>query len=206
VRRDSVAEVIKSMELRDAKLFKLRYGDFTLHDFVHSFLFMECLDAGEVIGVAADYGVIVQASGGKVSYKRKLYLELILVKYVLEMKERYPWFKEAELSVDSPFRVIGRTFIDSGLALEDPSLEYLFQAYLKTVMRILELEDRKLEMVVLRTFSRLRRWPVLKQIYWLKFAFLKLALNMPFDNRKDDNPVLERSEAYALSSLDELLG
>ena len=167
------------MEAKGGKLFKSRYCDFTLHDFVHSFLFMECLDAGKKIGVAADYGVVVEASGGKMSYRKKLYLELILVKYVLEMKKRYPWFNEAELTVDSPLRVIGRTFIDSGLALDDPSLDYLFQAYFKAISKTMVLEKRRFELAVISVMAWKRSVPVLKQLMLWSFLAYQTDLESP---------------------------
>ncbi len=204
VRRDAALDVIKGLEVKGGKLFKTRYGDFTLHDFVHSFLFMECLDAGKKIGVAADYGVVVEASGGKMSYRKKLYLELILVKYVLEMKKRYPWFNEAELTVDSPLRVIGRTFIDSGLALDDPSLDYLFQAYFKAISKTMVLEKRRFELAVISVMAWKRSVPVLKQLMLWSFLLIKRILNLPFEKNPENNPVLRMNEDFAIESLPDL--
>jgi hypothetical protein len=147
----------------------------------------------------------ILADGSRIPYRKKLYLELIIVKYVLEMKKRYPWFKESELIINSKTRVLGRTFLNSGFALENPGLEYLYQAYLSVVMKVMEIEKRGFEMSLLKIFSLLRQTPVSRQVIWLGFALLKNALRMPFDNKAENTQVLAANEAYAIDTLKDLL-
>lgn len=204
--RDIARKVIDdNITVVEGKLHKKNFGTVAFNDFVHAYLFMECLERSGKIGIEPRHGIRILADGNRITYRKKLYLEFIIVKYVLEMKERYPWFREAGLIVNSKLRVMGRTFINSGFALDDPKLEYLFQAYLGVVMRILELEKRGFELAALRTFSAFRKAPVLRQLIWLCFAVVKNAARMPFDNKPDDSKVLASNERYALGTLQEIL-
>jgi glycosyltransferase involved in cell wall biosynthesis len=206
LRRDSAIKVIKEkIEIVDGKLNKKNFDTFAFNDFIHTYLFMECLCETPSIGIEPRHGMKILADGSRIPYRKKLYLELIIVKYVLEMKKRYPWFKESELIINSKTRVLGRTFLNSGFALENPGLEYLYQAYLSVVMKVMEIEKRGFEMSLLKIFSLLRQTPVSRQVIWLGFALLKNALRMPFDNKAENTQVLAANEAYAIDTLKDLL-
>lgn len=204
IRRDEAINIIiNRIEIRDGMLFKKDYNNYLLHDFAHSYLFFECLKNSQYIGVAADYGVIAIADRDKMSYKKKLYLGLLITKYVLEIKKYYPWLNEAELIVNSPVRVIGRTYLNSCLVTEDKDLYYLYTAYLKVLKKILKDEGRILELLIINLYETLRITPIISNCLLLPFTYIKSRL--PFEKRREDSEFLLKSEQYALNQIEELI-
>jgi glycosyltransferase involved in cell wall biosynthesis len=206
VRRENALEAISKIKIVDGRLFKVPYSDFVLHDFAHSYIFIECLRVSKTVGVAPDYGVVILADGSRVSYKKKLYLELILAKYILEIKLHYPWFKEAELTLDSRARIIGRTFIDGSIAAARPDLEPIFQAYYQVVSKVMEIEGKGFEAGVLGAYAAIRKVPGVRSILVAAFLVMKRVANMPFDDVPDNHAVLVSNIEYALQSTKKLTG
>jgi len=206
IRKDGLEKITEGIEIKSGMLFKKEYGDFVLNDFVHSYLFMESLKSSRYIGIAPNYGIVVIADGNRqISYKKKLYLELIITKYVLEVKKYYPWFNEAETIVDSKTRVIGRTFINSSLVSQRPDLTELFNAFQNVLLKILDIENRKFEIVVLKSFEAFRKVPGAKMVVFSLFRIVKFVYKMPFENKNEDDPILNKNIEYALTSVNRLL-
>ncbi len=203
IKRDEAINIIHRIEIRDEVLFKKDYNNYLLHEFAHSYLFFECLKNSPYIGVAADYGVISIADRDKMSYRKKLYLELLITKYVLEIKKYYPWLKEAELIVNSPLRVIGRTYLNGCLAMEDRDIDYLYKAYLKVLKKILKDEGRILELLLINLYDALRVTPILNNCLMLPFVYIKNRLL--FEKKRKDTETLSKSEQYTFEQIGELI-
>jgi len=186
----------------DAMVHKAGFDYPLLHGFMHSYLFLECAKEGEYIGAEPLYGMNFVATEAKASYKKKIFLELIMARYYLEIRRYYPWIRDSNMS----FIVFWKRLLSVGaIAAEQPQFESAYNKLFRAYMEILRSEGRRAEIVLAGLFEMWRKNRaggfVLVRLHGLARERIGLSLN----KEEDRNPVLEKDMQFVMSSIDSLL-
>jgi len=196
-RRLAFRVIDQQIEERDGRLYKKNFGALVLDGFVHSYLFLECMKTSDFLGVGPDIGMISRADGERTSYKKNLYIGLLMRVYLLEMKKYYPWFNQY-----TGICTVKEQFVKLALACEDPELEGAYLANYRALLKVLELEGKPFLALLVRTSELCRRVPFSKPV--LVFIYKTARRRTGLDSQTDTNPVLETNMSRLMRRAEEL--
>jgi glycosyltransferase involved in cell wall biosynthesis len=96
LRTKTAKAIIKeTIYFENGKLCKHGKDKFLLSEFVHTYLFLECVSRSGSLGIEPKCVVEVQGKGQSISIAKRFYFALIFNLYYLQIRENYPWVKEA---------------------------------------------------------------------------------------------------------------
>jgi hypothetical protein len=195
----------KNVRVVDGKLHKMNFNKIVLYDFFHTYLFLECVRNGKLIGIEPRCGIKIVADGEALTYKKKLYLELIIMRFALELKTYYPWFKEACLNINSFFRYLKVLITLGAIVSEKPEFEEAYTANYKTLMAVLKKDNRNLEILLSKLYERIRKSALVKFLVIGLHRHARKLMGAPLDSRADTNPVLDRNLAYTIAEVEKIV-
>ena len=205
VRRKLAVEAIGRTKVIDGRVYKTDLGDFALHDFAHTYLFLECLSNSRFVGVAPDYGVRIMPAEKVLTYRKKIYFEIILMKLMLEIRKYYPWFNALEAGHDNPVNVIGRVIIFSAFTAEEPDLEKPYLTFHRILCKLMEIEGRTGERIILEAYGKIRKLFFIRWLVRIGNRILRMTVLNPLKKEAGPEAWLDSSMEYALASTDRLL-
>ena len=196
-----VLDIIDNLiEEREGKLYKKNFGDFVFHDFIHTYLFLECLVKHGFVGIAPLIGMEYM-SGLGVSYKKKFYLELLMLAYILEMKKYYPWFNEdvaGKFSLKSHFARLA-------IVIEDSSLEAEYCTNYNALLELLAIEKKPIHIAIVKFSEMSRKLPFLRWFWIILYKIVQGKFCAKFNSEQDQNVILTENFAYLIHRTNELL-
>ena len=202
IERMHASNVIKKyVQIKKGRLFKRNFNENVLHAFAHMYLFLECMKASGRIAIAPAYGVEIRAGGEMLSYAKKVYLSLIIFRYIFEIKKYYPWFKES-YPLSGHIRSL---FSLAAISSERPEFENAYDLAYRMLLKIMELEGNH------AMLSALKGWEIFRKTKAGRYAVIKLhdkakrfALN-PLDKDAKTNEDLLANLDYVISDTERLL-
>ena len=196
-----VFDIIDNLiEVRDGKLYKKNFGNFVFHDFVHTYLFLECLLRHGYIGIAPLSGMEYMASA-EVSCSRKFYTEFLMVVHILEIKKYYPWFKE---EINKKIRL--RAYL-SRLAIvnEDPSFEDIYYASYNALLKVLALEKKPIQAIIVKLSEMSRKLPLLKSFWIIMHNIMRRKFAIKLNPKQEQCDLRTESIRYLIHRAKELM-
>lgn len=197
-----VFDVIDNLiEEREGRLYKKNFGNFVFHDFVHTYLFLACLSQHGYMGIAPLIGMEYMTNSDIISYKKKLYLELLLFVFILEMKKYYPWFREiagGKVRLKSHFARLA-------IVLEDPSLEDLYYINYNVLLKLLALEKNPIYYAIVKFSEMSRKLSCLKSFWIILHKIVRSRFYAKLNSEQDQNEVLAKNAEYLIHRAKELM-
>lgn len=195
IKRDLVFEVIdRYIEERDEKLYKKNLGDVVFHDFIHTYLFLECLVRSPNVGIVSNYGICVIEDGQPKTYKRKMYFDLLTMGYVLEMRKYYSWFNDL---FKGKYRFI--TYLSRlGMASEYSDLEEIHVEAYKCLKVLWRLDKKPLASLIVDLIESTRFLPFAKKFWSRMHKFVRSKFGMNIVYQIDSNPILNKNITYII--------
>jgi glycosyltransferase involved in cell wall biosynthesis len=187
----------------DSKLLKEGYDEPILHGFAHAYFFLECLKEGEYVGIEPVYGMKFMASGEKTTYEKKIFLELIMAKYYLEIRMYYPWFMDSQIY--NPKGYWKKFFSVGAVAAEKPDLEQAYKTLFRLYLRILETEGRGTEILLSKMFERLRGFGLWRFFLIRLHNRVRKAKGLELDRQDDRIKDIDKNLRYIVASVDKML-
>ena len=187
----------------EGKILKKGYEEPILHGFIHSYLFMECMKRAKYIGVEPSFGMNFRARGELTTYKNKLRLELIFVKYYLEIRKYYPWFKDTDIY---HFTQYWKKLLTAGVVpLEQPDLLPIYKSLYSAYVFIMRKEHRHFQLFLTELFEAFRSSFLGKPVLVPLHDLMRSMLRLPMSKKPDTNPIVEKDIQYTISAIDKLL-
>jgi hypothetical protein len=123
-----------------------------LQEFAHTYLFLECLQRARFVGVDPICSINVVA-GGTVSYTKKFYLSIVILRYLLEIKKYYPNYTEYYPGTSC----LKTMFSLAGIVAERPEFEESYTAAYLAALKLLKSDNKSFEVVVLQSYEKIRK-------------------------------------------------
>lgn len=203
VDRRMAQEIIrKKTREKDIMLYKEGFARPILHGFMHSYLFLECANEAGIIGVEPSYGMNFVAAEAKATYKKKMFLELLMARYYLEIRRFYTWIRDSNMS---PVVYWKRLLSVGAIAAEQPKFELAYARLFKAYIEILKSEGRWPEAAMTRLFELTRKAPGFKTLLIWAHAWVRKLQKLELERREDVNPTLEQDMQFVMSTIDELV-
>lgn len=203
VNREIAQRVIGKTTEGDSKLLKEGYAEPILHGFAHSYFFLECMKEGEYVGIEPVYGMKFMASGEKTTCQKKIYIELIMAKYYLEIRTYYPWFRDSRIY--NPRGYWKKFFSAGAVAAEKPELEYAYKALYGIYLRILEEEGRGAEILLSRMLESLRHFGPWRYFLIRLHHVVRKTKGLELDTQDDRIKDIHKNLKYIVASIEKML-
>jgi hypothetical protein len=122
----------------NGRLCKREKDKFLLFDFVHTYLFLECVSKVGFFRIEPSCVVHVQGKGASISITKRFYFDIIFNMYYIRVRENYPWIKEALFLDDGVVLHVFKRYIAlSYLLIDRPDLKDAFDSNLYLSAKII---------------------------------------------------------------------
>jgi glycosyltransferase involved in cell wall biosynthesis len=209
-KRDTALDVInKSIEVRDGKTYKTEFKTTVMYDFMHTYLFVECMKRSKLVGVAPRYGIRKIDDGNEFTQKRYIKMLLRHIEYVRHLRDYYGQY-EALLPKKRYSRFLVsffRYFLLYGTILsQNEELEGFYQLQYRLLYTMIKKEKRNDLLPFLEIMNRCRRNKLFIFSIVLAFkAFKRIKRNnIPEVGVKDMRAVSEEIYAAFKDEIDTL--
>jgi glycosyltransferase involved in cell wall biosynthesis len=196
-------EIMKGVSIVDGKLIKNGKDITRLHEFLHSYMFLECLSCREFFGIEPNVGVrrMKQASStGCSSYERWLFMDLILLMYPLQVRNYYPWFSDGSVHYDMRGHLV-RTAIVS----MRPDFEKPYLACLALYLKLLELNGKTGEAAAVKAYERVRKNAICRMAVASAFKMATSILKARIVERNEGSEYYKKMIGPAMLRAEEML-
>lgn len=163
LRTSYAARVMEKISVEKGEMRKDEPDPLLLYDFVHSYLFLECINESGSFAIVPEPVVSVIAGGASLSTETWFYIDLVFSLYYLQVRKFYPWAADStfDSSAGVARHILRRYFGASYAIIGRPGLQRLFDMNLAVHKDILELEGKRWLISLLSLLERMRRAGIL---------------------------------------------
>src|SRR3989338_985215 len=191
----------KKIRIAGRKLVKDSQDRYVFNDFVHTYLFLECILKSGRFGIEPLPAVRIVADANTVSYEKKFYLDLILMTYSLEAKMRYGWFREGAKNYN-----LKAFLIRAALSLLRPELDEAYLMSLVLHRKLLERDGDHLGLAFIYVLEAARRTPIARQLLVVSFLMMRNIRDIHIKEERDDSRYLKNAIRFAILRANGILG
>ncbi|MFA5929943.1 MAG: glycosyltransferase family 2 protein [Candidatus Micrarchaeia archaeon] len=196
-RRTAEGIIRKKIYIRGDRVCKRGHNPDVLHLWVQAYLFLECIRASGFFGIEPKSMVRLVSDGeSTISYAKKMYLDMACFNQEYDIKKDYPEFKGSF----NRARVAGH-LLKVAMVCEDPSLEDAYIATSMVFVKLLEMDGRKKDVMLVRMLDAARRLPLVPKAVPIAYkAFLLLrGKGNALRNRAETSPDVAESLRFMTS-------
>ncbi len=202
LRTELAKEIIGNQILiKEGKAYKKNFNKVILQEFAHVYLCLECIKKGEYVGIEPRCGIKVVA-GGSVSYTKKFYLSIVIMRYIMEIKRYYPEYREYY-----PWMNHLKTMLSlAGIVAEKPEFETAYRAAYRTALKVFEIESESVPSMILRAYEGIRKNSIVRFLVSTIHSTGRRTIGkqLQYTNERDESVL--RNLPYVISDLDNLIG
>lgn len=200
--RELAQDVIQSsISIQDGKAYKKNFRKVVLQEFAHVYIALECMKKGWLVGIEPQCGIRVLASGS-ISYTKKFYLSIVIMRYVMEIKKYYPGFREYY-----PWTSHLRTMASlAGIVAEKPEFEDTYRAAYRAALKVFEIEGAPIPAMVLKAYEAVRRNRVVRFVVSGMYGAGRRILGKELKATSERDESILRNLPFVIADLDELIG
>jgi len=156
--RKVVGEVIeKKIYIEGDRVCKREANPDMLHLWAQVYLFLECIRKSGSFGIEPKSMVRLVSDGeSTTSYEKKMYLDMACFNYEYDIRKNYPEFRGSF----NPPRMMGH-LLKMAMVCENPALEGAYAATCMVFVKLLEMDGRKRDVMLVRALEAVRKLPIM---------------------------------------------
>lgn len=194
VRSGVARKVIGKCRVQGSRLIKPLPDKSALDYFAPAWMFLECVKESGWLGIEPECGVRIKADGDMIPFEKKMYLDVTLTLYALEVRRLYAWFNEGARNYNVKSLLVG-----AAIAAKRPALEEAYVVSSSAHLKLLELEGRKPLAFSLKALRALVMLPVFKHAVAFGFGLMRRMLRLNITDEESRSAHLKESLAFAIA-------
>jgi glycosyltransferase involved in cell wall biosynthesis len=193
--RGSLAKGIirKKTRFKGKTLLKTMDDPHLLDYFAPSYFFLECLNKSGFLCIEPKPGVSIIADGEVASYEKKMYLDVTLTLYSIELERHYGWFSDGASNYNLNSFLVG-----AAIACQRQNLRDAYAISRKAYIRSLEKSGKKSVASILRFMCAVVDLPVAELPLMLMFKIAKRILHLKITDSSSMSRELTKRLEFAV--------